>query len=326
MSRRRASTGLRTVHAPWRAGHPFVRVRPQGGRRDRPPAAADRAARARAVRAAAAVRRRLRPERRGEEGAVRRPAGSIYEDLHDSYKGELAEFIHSEGMVASEDEARAQLAAGKVDIVVVFPPQPAGVGARRQARRDQGAARRDRPDPGGGDPVRRRARDPRGQRRGADDARRRCPVASSARWRELSTSLQQASQIARDRSGRNPRRAEPATGGDRRRPRRIVEHHLPARHPEPELVGRVEAAREQASDIVTRLEQRRREHIRRGARRACGVDGRSRHRAPAVGDARPGGDRAAVRERHRRTSCRTRSRRPTTSRRRRSRCCCSTWR
>jgi ABC-2 type transport system permease protein len=52
------------------------------------------------------------------------PPGSIYEELHDSYKGELAKFVDSQGMVASEDEARAQLAAGKVDIVVVFPPNP----------------------------------------------------------------------------------------------------------------------------------------------------------------------------------------------------------
>ncbi|HZB40599.1 MAG TPA: ABC transporter permease [Ilumatobacter sp.] len=52
------------------------------------------------------------------------PEDSIYEELHDSYEGELEEFISSEGMVSSEDEARAQLADGKVDIVVVFPPDP----------------------------------------------------------------------------------------------------------------------------------------------------------------------------------------------------------
>jgi len=52
------------------------------------------------------------------------PPGSIYEDLQESYKGEVSEFLHSEGMVSSEDEARAQLVDGKVDIVVVFPPDP----------------------------------------------------------------------------------------------------------------------------------------------------------------------------------------------------------
>ena len=52
------------------------------------------------------------------------PPNSIYEDLHDSYEGELAEFIRSEGMVSSEDDARQQLADGKVDIVVVFPANP----------------------------------------------------------------------------------------------------------------------------------------------------------------------------------------------------------
>ena len=52
------------------------------------------------------------------------PEGSIYEELHDDYQGELAEFIHSEGMISSEDEARRQLADGNVDIVVVFPEHP----------------------------------------------------------------------------------------------------------------------------------------------------------------------------------------------------------
>ena len=52
------------------------------------------------------------------------PPNSIYEELHDSYKGQLAEFIHSEGMISSEEEARQQLADGTVDIVVVFPPHP----------------------------------------------------------------------------------------------------------------------------------------------------------------------------------------------------------
>jgi ABC-2 type transport system permease protein len=52
------------------------------------------------------------------------PPGSIYEELHDSYEGELDEFLSSEGMIASEDDARAALRRGDVDIVVVFPPNP----------------------------------------------------------------------------------------------------------------------------------------------------------------------------------------------------------
>ena len=52
------------------------------------------------------------------------PPGSIYEDVHDSYQGELAKFLQSEGMIADEDEARARLLNGDVDIVVIFPPDP----------------------------------------------------------------------------------------------------------------------------------------------------------------------------------------------------------
>src|SRR5262245_32019232 len=49
------------------------------------------------------------------------PPNSIYEDLHDTYQGDLAEFLQSEGMISDEDEARAALERGDVDIVVVFP-------------------------------------------------------------------------------------------------------------------------------------------------------------------------------------------------------------
>lgn len=52
------------------------------------------------------------------------PPGSIYEELHESYEGELDRYLSSEGMIDSEDEARAALARGDVDIVVVFPPNP----------------------------------------------------------------------------------------------------------------------------------------------------------------------------------------------------------
>ncbi len=52
------------------------------------------------------------------------PEGSIYEELHDSYEGELAKYLESAGMVSSEDEARSRLADGEVDIVVIFPPDP----------------------------------------------------------------------------------------------------------------------------------------------------------------------------------------------------------
>jgi ABC-2 type transport system permease protein len=52
------------------------------------------------------------------------PENSIYEELHDSYQGQLDEFLSSEGMVSSEEDARRALERGDVDIVVVFPPNP----------------------------------------------------------------------------------------------------------------------------------------------------------------------------------------------------------
>ena len=124
MSRRRASTGLHTVRAPWRAViRSFAFVRKEVVEIVRQP----RLIALLVIGPFALLL--LFGAGYAQNVVVKKalfvgPPGSIYEDLHDSYRGELAEFIHSEGMVASEDDARAQLAAGKVDIVVVFPPNP----------------------------------------------------------------------------------------------------------------------------------------------------------------------------------------------------------
>ena len=60
------------VNRAWASGHPVLRVRAQGARRDRPPAAARGPARPRAVPRAAAVRHRLRQPAARAADAVRR--------------------------------------------------------------------------------------------------------------------------------------------------------------------------------------------------------------------------------------------------------------
>ena len=52
------------------------------------------------------------------------PAGSIYEDVLAGYEDQLADFIDSKGMVATEAEGRAVLDRGDADVVVVFPEDP----------------------------------------------------------------------------------------------------------------------------------------------------------------------------------------------------------
>ena len=103
MSRRRASTGLRTVHAPWRAViRSFAFVRKEVVEIVRQPrliALLVLGPFALLLLFGAGYAQNVVVKKALFVG----PPGSIYEDLHDSYKGELAEFIHSEGMVASED-------------------------------------------------------------------------------------------------------------------------------------------------------------------------------------------------------------------------------
>src|SRR5687767_4686417 len=121
---RRSATGLRTVHAPWRAViRSFAFVRKEIVEIIRQP----RLIALLVIGPFALLL--LFGAGYAQNVVVKKalfvgPPGSIYEELHESYQGDLAEFIDSEGMVASEDEARAALADGKVDIVVVFPPDP----------------------------------------------------------------------------------------------------------------------------------------------------------------------------------------------------------
>jgi ABC-2 type transport system permease protein len=51
--------------------------------------------------------------------------GSIYEDVLTTYEEDLDAFIDSVGMVATVEEGKAALAVGDVDVVVVFPDDPA---------------------------------------------------------------------------------------------------------------------------------------------------------------------------------------------------------
>ncbi len=53
------------------------------------------------------------------------PEGSIYEEVLDTYEADLSDFIESQGMVATEAEAVAELDAGRSDLVVIFPADPA---------------------------------------------------------------------------------------------------------------------------------------------------------------------------------------------------------
>jgi ABC-2 type transport system permease protein len=50
--------------------------------------------------------------------------GSIYDEVLDGYEEQLEDFIESEGLVPTEDEGRAMLDAGDVDVVVIFPDDP----------------------------------------------------------------------------------------------------------------------------------------------------------------------------------------------------------
>ncbi|NNE10813.1 MAG: ABC transporter permease [Ilumatobacter sp.] len=47
--------------------------------------------------------------------------GSVYEEVLQTYEEDLADFIDSRGLVTSEAEGRALLAAEEIDVVVVFP-------------------------------------------------------------------------------------------------------------------------------------------------------------------------------------------------------------
>jgi ABC-2 type transport system permease protein len=52
------------------------------------------------------------------------PPGSVYERTLDAYAEDLGSLVSSAGMIEDEDEARAALVDGEVDVVVVFPPDP----------------------------------------------------------------------------------------------------------------------------------------------------------------------------------------------------------
>jgi ABC-2 type transport system permease protein len=182
------------------------------------------------------------------------PEDSIYEELHESYEGELEEFISSEGMVSSEDEARAQLADGAVDIVVVFPPDAqqsvlAGERAVITVLHDEI------------DPIQEAAIQFAAELAihevnsailttlAADAQSQLGPVA------ELSASLQQASDSLHadpvgTREALSPQLAaiDDALAGSENIIARLGVD-------DPELVARVDAARVQADDIVNELEQ-----------------------------------------------------------------------
>jgi ABC-2 type transport system permease protein len=182
------------------------------------------------------------------------PPGSIYEELHDSYEGELAEFIHSEGMVASEDEARAQLAAGMVDIVVVFPPDPED--AVLNGERAVITVLHDEIDPIQEAAIQFAAELAIHEVNAAvlttlaaDAQSELGPVA------ELSASLQQASEsLHTDPVGtREALSPQLAAIGDGLAGSENIISRLETENPE--LEARVQAARAQADELVTRLEQ-----------------------------------------------------------------------
>ena len=52
------------------------------------------------------------------------PAGSFYEDAINQYQDVLERFVEPAGFTADEAAARADLARGDVDAIVVFPPDP----------------------------------------------------------------------------------------------------------------------------------------------------------------------------------------------------------
>lgn len=52
------------------------------------------------------------------------PENSMYADVLANYEDELADFIDSQGMVATVGEGRAALDAGTADVVVIFPEDP----------------------------------------------------------------------------------------------------------------------------------------------------------------------------------------------------------
>lgn len=254
MSRRRASTGLRKVRAPWRAViRSFAFVRKEVVEIVRQP----RLIALLVIGPFALLL--LFGAGYAQNVVVKKalfvgPPGSIYEELHDSYKGELAEFIHSEGMVASEDEARAQLAAGKVDIVVVFPPNPqeavlAGKRAVITVLHDEI------------DPIQEAALEFAAQlaihevnaavlTTLAEDAQSELgPVAA------LSAALQQASKtlVSDPEATRDALSAQLAAIDDALAGSANIIARLDAQ--DPDLLSRVEAAREQASDLVARLKE-----------------------------------------------------------------------
>src|SRR5262245_12564198 len=105
MSRRRPNTALRTVHAPWGVViRSFAFVRKEVVEIIRQP-------RLIALLVLGPFALLLLFGAGYSQNVVVKkalfvgPPNSIYEELHDSYKGELAEFIRSEGMIADEDEA-----------------------------------------------------------------------------------------------------------------------------------------------------------------------------------------------------------------------------
>lgn len=53
------------------------------------------------------------------------PEGSIYEDSVDSYGADVAEYVETLGFSSDIVAARAALEAGEIDLIVVFPPDPA---------------------------------------------------------------------------------------------------------------------------------------------------------------------------------------------------------
>ena len=65
----------------------------------------------------------------GEDAVQKRtifvgPQNSMYAEVLANYEDQLADFIDSQGMVASLDEGRAALDSGTADVVVIFPEHP----------------------------------------------------------------------------------------------------------------------------------------------------------------------------------------------------------
>ena len=306
-------------------GRPGAGVRAQGAGRDHPPAQAARAARARAVRAAAAVRRRLQGHDGPAAHRVRRPRG-IGVRAGGRRPRRRARRVHRSAGLHERPRTAAvrRLEDGELDAVVVFPTDAldqilGGESAKIEVLHEKL------------DPFQQAAIDIASrlavQEVNAVGARAPSPAAPSRRWRP--------STRRRPRSPSRPPRCRPpsppATPTAMADAAGTVAEHA-ARRParDGDVAGRHRPPRRRRADAARRRARpagvgrgRRRRRSAPAAAPIC-PSGRPRWRRrcdevadghPAGHHGRPGRARAAVRGRHRERRAGRRSSRSTTSRR-----------